>query len=91
MYEYDFGDGWRHTITVEDVIFNYDKNYAYCLEGSGDAPPEDVGGEGGYEWFVEVTNNPSHPEYEHLSTWAIHQGYENFSITDLNRRLKYIY
>lgn len=64
-YRYDYGDNWQHIIKVEDVIFDYDKNYSFCLEGSGDRPPEDVGGEQGYEEFVEIMSNPMHQgEYE---------------------------
>lgn len=39
---------------LEDVIFDYDKNYVCCIDGHGDAPPEDVGGEGGFEEFIII-------------------------------------
>ena len=63
-YEYDFGDGWRHTLTLESVDPMPDPadaaadgeaeagSAAYplvCLAGERACPPEDVGGVGGYE------------------------------------------
>nr|WP_255356280.1 plasmid pRiA4b ORF-3 family protein [Thermoanaerobacter sp. YS13] len=38
LYVYDFGDNWRHYIEVERVIEDYDKNYAICVDGEGNAP-----------------------------------------------------
>jgi len=35
-----------------------------------DTPPEDVGGVGGYQYFLEVMSDNSHPEYEHLKDWS---------------------
>lgn len=90
-YRYDFGDGWEHIMKVENVISDYDKIYAYCLDGKGDSPPEDVGGEGGYEEFVEVMNDPTREEYEHMKLWAESQPYKSFDIESVNRRLKYLF
>lgn len=90
-YRYDFGDGWEHIIKVQNLTFDYDKNYAYCLDGKGDAPPEDVGGEGGYEQFVEIMNDPTHEERENMKLWAEGQRYKSFDIEWVNRRLKYLF
>lgn len=61
-YEYDFGDGWTHTLVLEladplpvDARGHDDTRpgptaYApVCLDGQGACPPEDVGGPPGYE------------------------------------------
>ncbi|AGK98576.1 plasmid pRiA4b ORF-3 family protein [Clostridium pasteurianum] len=90
-YRYDYGDNWEHIIKVEDAIFDYDKNYSYCLDGSGDKPPEDVGGEHGYEEFIEIMSNPIHEEYEHMKQWADSQDYGGFDIDMVNRKLKYLW
>lgn len=44
-YEYDFGDGWTHSIVVEEVR-DAAKNdpEARCIDGANACPPEDVGG-----------------------------------------------
>jgi hypothetical protein len=44
-YEYDFGDGWQHRLTVEQVRPRVDRDPpARCLTGRRACPPEDVGG-----------------------------------------------
>ncbi len=50
-------------LLVEKVIDDYPTNYPVCLEGSGDAPPEDVGGKTGYEDFVNAMADKNHPEH----------------------------
>ena len=69
-YTYDFGDDWRHTITVEAVT-PADPALAYprFIEGAHRAPPEDVGGEPGFEHFLAVMANPAHPEHADLTRW----------------------
>lgn len=47
-YEYDFGDGWDHTLVVEDVL-GAPPSAARCTGGRMACPPEDCGGVGGYE------------------------------------------
>ena len=47
-YEYDFGDGWDHKLTVEEVL-EAPPSAAHCTRGRMACPPEDCGGLGGYE------------------------------------------
>lgn len=46
-YEYDFGDGWDHTLVLEEVLEN-PPAAARCTTGRMACPPEDCGGIGGY-------------------------------------------
>ncbi|WP_335871116.1 plasmid pRiA4b ORF-3 family protein [Bacillus sp. 2205SS5-2] len=87
-YNYDFGDGWQHIIEVEKVIDDYRLNYPICLAGEGNAPPEDVGGEPGYEEFIRIIGDETHPDYEHMVSWGRGQGYREFDMKDVNRRLR---
>lgn len=88
-YTYDLGDDWPHTIKVNRMIENFDKNPPVCVIGEGDAPPEDVGGIDGYLNFVDAMSNPDHPEHESMKTWASGQWwYKAFDIDFINRRLK---
>ena len=87
-YTYDFGDDWVHLIVVEDRIDNHDRNHPVCLAGEGNTPPEDVGGEPGFEEFLEIMADKEHPEYENLKSWGIRQGYHDFDIELVNRRLR---
>ena len=90
-YTYDFGDNWQHYIEVESVIDDYDKNYPVCLAGEGNAPPEDVGGEYGYEEFLTIMADKKHPEHDQMAAWAASQGYKDFNIEQVNRAIRYNY
>jgi hypothetical protein len=69
-YRYDFGDGWQHTIQVEDILEpNAERDYPACLNGRRACPPEDVGGIGGYAYFLEAIQDPQHAENEAYLAW----------------------
>ncbi|WP_227521950.1 plasmid pRiA4b ORF-3 family protein [Bacillus solitudinis] len=87
-YNYDFGDDWQHVIEVEEVVEDYAVNYPICLDGEGNTPPEDVGGETGFEEFLEIIADKTHSEYEFMNTWGRRQGYQDFDIKMINLRLK---
>lgn len=88
IYTYDFGDNWKHYLELESVIPDYSYNYSKCLEGLGNTPPEDVGSETGYESFLEAISDPAHGEYEFNVEWGKMQGYSEFNIDEVNRRLE---
>ncbi|PZR52444.1 plasmid pRiA4b ORF-3 family protein [Xylanimonas oleitrophica] len=46
-YEYDFGDGWRHSLKVEKVL-DTAPDFVRCIGVRLACPPEDCGGVGGY-------------------------------------------
>jgi len=56
-YIYDFGDYWKHRITLEKVD-SEDVARPYCLEGAGACPPEEVIGSG-LDWW-RVNNGTPH-------------------------------
>ncbi|MBK1643699.1 hypothetical protein CKO25_03285 [Thiocapsa imhoffii] len=69
-YEYDFGDGWRHKITLEHIVpHDPQRLLPICLKGKGACPPEDVGGVWGYERFLEALKDPEHEEHEEFMDW----------------------
>jgi hypothetical protein len=71
LYEYDFGDCWEHLITLEKIINKESgQKYPTCIDGARACPPEDVGGVGGYENFLEIIGDPLHPEYKSTLRWA---------------------
>lgn len=88
IHTYDFGDGWEHEITIEDLDEAYPKNYPVCLDGDGTRPPEDVGGEGGYEDYLEIMADPGHPEHNEMVEWSSGQFREDFNLDQVNARLK---
>ncbi|MCX6713966.1 MAG: plasmid pRiA4b ORF-3 family protein [Candidatus Vogelbacteria bacterium] len=69
-YEYDFGDGWVHTILFEkELPLELGIKYPKCLAGKNACPPEDCGGVWGYEEKLEIIKNPEHSEYEDIIEW----------------------
>jgi hypothetical protein len=69
-YEYDFGDGWIHSIVVEKTMpLDPDKFYPVCIKGKLNCPPEDCGGLYGYYNFLEIISNKKHPEYRNMVKW----------------------
>lgn len=80
LYTYDFGDDWRHYIQVDDVIDNCEQALPILLSGEGDAPPEDVGGPGGWSGFQLVAADPSHPDHEWMMKWARSQWWRPFDL-----------
>ncbi|GJE03657.1 plasmid pRiA4b ORF-3 family protein [Methylobacterium isbiliense] len=66
-YTYDFGDDWRHTITIEaTAAADPATDYPRYLDGARSAPPEDVGGIPGFELFLEAIADPNHEEHDEL-------------------------
>lgn len=88
VYTYDFGDGWEHTIEVEQVLHDSTVNYPVCIDGEGDAPPEDVGGEPGFDHFLTIIQDPSHPDHLQMREWGEMQGYREFDMEEINWKLK---
>lgn len=71
IYEYDFGDGWEHTITLEKILpFDPKEKLTQCVKGKRACPPEDVGGIWGYYEFLEALGDPGHPEHESYMEWV---------------------
>ncbi len=89
-YQYDPGDYWQMTIKLESILWDEGRSYRkpVCLDGENSAPPEDVGGVGGFEEFKEVIADPMNPRYKEFKTWA-GRSYEplKFDLKKTNQRL----
>jgi hypothetical protein len=69
-YEYDFGDGWKHTVLFEGLLgAEKGTRYPLCVEGERACPPEDVGGTDGYAEYLKTLSDPNHEEWEETSDW----------------------
>lgn len=65
QYLYDFGDGWDHSVRIEDISpIDPQISYPYLLEATGMRPPEDSGGPWGYAETLEALGDPSHEYHE---------------------------
>lgn len=71
LYEYDFGDGWRHWITFDSQLPEAaGETYPLLVDGRRGAPPEDVGGPHGYAAFLEAWRDPEREEHLAMRRWA---------------------
>ncbi|MCR4522146.1 plasmid pRiA4b ORF-3 family protein [Bosea sp. 47.2.35] len=69
-YTYDFGDDWRHTVTVEDVFASdFGTEYPRYVDGARRGPPEDVGGIPGFQLFLDAIADPDHEQHDELMRW----------------------
>jgi len=70
-YTYDFGDNWNHTVLLEKIL-RREKGVAcpICIDGQRACPPEDCGGVGGYEEFLEIIMDPGDERYKEMLAWA---------------------
>lgn len=70
LYEYDFGDSWRHKVTLEKILpAEENKNYPVCIKGARSCPPEDCGGVWGYMEILEALKDFDNEECESLLEW----------------------
>jgi len=70
FYEYDFGDGWSHSLLVEKITTSGSESLVRCLDGKRACPPEDVGGPWGYKDFLKAIRDPNHEEHDSYLEWA---------------------
>ena len=87
IYEYDFGDSWTHDLVLEEIV-DAPIHAARVTAGAGACPPEDVGGIGGYDRFLDILRHPSHPEHADMTAW-IGGSFDPraFDLDDTNARL----
>lgn len=86
-YVYDFGDNWEHEIVVEEFVKDPSLVHPICLAGEGTAPPEDCGGESGFEEYLAIMADPAHPDYSFMKQWAQQQQHEEFDRERINWQL----
>lgn len=89
-YEYDFGDSWVHTLTLEKIVqFDGEVLVTQCIGGERSGPPEDCGGIVGFQQMLEVLRNPSHEEYIDLTEW-LGRKYDpaKFDLNKVNKQLQ---
>lgn len=87
IYSYDYGDGWEVFLDLLEVLEDYTSCDPVCMQGQGDAPPDDVGGEGGFACFLETLADKAHPEHQRMKEWGKRQGFERFDLKEVNEFL----
>jgi len=88
-YIYDYSDAWWHKVKIEKTVeLDVPIARGICIGGENACPPEDIGGVPGYEEFLAIMADPSHPEHDERKAW-IGGDFDPkaFSIEETNRRL----
>ena len=88
MYNYDYGDNWYHFIELTKVHTYHEGDMPLMLFGSGDAPPEDVGGISGFKEFRRIITSPNDDEYEEMISWANMQHWEPFNFDKTAKKVQ---
>lgn len=91
-YVYDLGDDWVHEIILEEVLSNdMQEPVLRCVGGANQCPPEDIGGPGGYEAYLEAIADPSREEYDYfIDVYGDEFEPTYFDIDGVNQRLQKI-
>ena len=70
-YVYDFGDNWLHKVKLEATAdAGPDVKYPRLLKAAGACPPEDCGGPGGYDYYLEAISDPDHEGHTEMVAWG---------------------
>lgn len=87
-YIYDFGDEWRHRITIEQRKPSNPKLApVLLLAGKRACPPEDCGGEPGYYQLLEIMADPSNEEHAETMQWLGDWKPERFNMAAARKRV----
>ena len=89
LYEYDFGDSWRHEVVVESLNpVSQILKFAVCIDGQRTCPPEDCGGAHGYRELLGAVSDPDHEEDGDYVAWAGRFDPEFFDLAIINAALQ---
>jgi len=70
-YEYDYGDGWMHTVQLEGYLYKEkETKYPICIGGERACPPEDCGGVSGYYNVLKTISDIANEDYEDMKMWT---------------------
>ena len=88
-YTYDFGDSWKHIITVEKFLpKEQEKKYPTCIDGELACQPEDSAGIPGFYNLLDILKDKKHPEYRETKTWVGRNfNPEHFDREKVNKKL----
>jgi len=92
VYQYDFGDDWRHEIHIErEIEPDAIRRQASCIAGENACPPEDCGGPYGYLDLVSILSDPQHEEHDEMQEWT-GENFDpgHFDLASTDRRLSHI-
>lgn len=69
-YAYDFGDDWKHLVSVEKAVARPTGTYPRMVAGNRACPPEDCGGSWAYRDLMSVLAGPRNTRRRELVEWV---------------------
>ena len=88
LYEYDFGDNWRHMLRWSASRARKVCNILAVSPANGSGPPEDVGGTSGYADFLDAWLDPEHDEHKAMRRWVGRKFHpETCNLDDINKAI----
>jgi hypothetical protein len=88
LYEYDFGDNWRHQVVLEKILpAEGTPEKPVCVDGDRRCPPEDVGGISGYGEFLKAVLDPKHKSHDRYVQWFGGHFVDGFDLAAVNDTL----
>jgi len=89
LYEYDFGDDWRHEVLFEGCSeAEMGIQYPICIDGDRACPPEDIGGVWGFAEYLEAIADPEHEMHEEMLEWHGTFEPEKFAAAEATRAMR---
>jgi hypothetical protein len=89
IYDYDFGDGWRHEVLFEGFPPDGQKAKSpLCLEGARACPPEDCGGPWGYGDYLAAIADPQNDEHHQMLEWRGPFDPEAFNVNHATKEMR---
>jgi hypothetical protein len=89
LYEYDFGDCWRHELVLERLLLGDESFRQMCVAGERHCPPEDSGGPHGFAELLNAFTQEDHPEHEPVREWLGDDfAPGSFEPDEINRKLR---
>ncbi|MCX6719464.1 MAG: plasmid pRiA4b ORF-3 family protein [Candidatus Taylorbacteria bacterium] len=81
VYDYDFGDGWEHSVVLEKTMPKENGKYPRCIAGANACPPDDCGGIWGYIELIKAIKNSKHPDHADMMDWLCIDSPDEFDPT----------
>jgi hypothetical protein len=87
IYEYDFGDSWRHEVVFEGLAEN-GAECPTCVEGERACPPEDTGGPWGFVDYLAALADPKHERHREMLEWRGPFDAEEFDVKKVSGEMR---
>jgi len=85
---YDYEAYWEMYVTIKAEYNNHIGEIPQLKSGTGNAPPEDVGGAEGFSEFLSTLQNGKYKERQEKARWGKSYGYEEFDVETISKAVE---